>query len=177
MGLWKNLLKEAKLLDVNLWAPSDCKEEGWLKLIEKVKLNWMVVKNSKTRTDAYETGVICPKWCRRVCDRYPLGDTSSRHLLRRNNGSSNPYLSLGFHIWLSTTDFWVQNYTPPSICQSHPDGSSEWIPSPSDSWHCQSWHYTGPPSLWRPSMRSETLDWQIDLNTWEAHGGGSSMGT
>ena len=78
--------------------------QNWL----KVELYWTVVKIKHTRTGAYGMGVICPKLYRQACVRYPLDGTSNRHPLRRNSSFSNPYLSLEFHIWLSTTDSWEQ---------------------------------------------------------------------
>ena len=55
-------------------------------------------KTKQTRTGAYRTGVKCPKLYRQAYVRYPLDDTSSRQLLRRNIDFSNPCLSPEFHI-------------------------------------------------------------------------------
>ena len=96
LGLGKNLLKKSELLETNLRTPFDCKESEQLKLFKYNKLN--DCKNSHTRTGAYRTDAICPKSCRRACVPSPLDDTSIRHLPRRNNGFSNPYLSLVFQI-------------------------------------------------------------------------------
>ena len=76
------------------------KKDGQNSLKSWILLNRPKKKKTtkQTRTGANGTDVKCPKLYRRACVRYPLDDTSSRHLLRRNSSFSNPYLSPEFHI-------------------------------------------------------------------------------
>ena len=93
LGLLKNLLEKAKLLNTNLWAPSTCRENGWL---EERTIADEYKKYLQIRTDAYEMNVRLPKLCRRAYTPSLLDGSSTRHPLRRSNNSSSLYLSRVF---------------------------------------------------------------------------------
>ena len=93
LGLLKNFLEEAKLLNTNLWAPSTCRGNG--RLEERI-ITDEYKKNLQIRTDAYEMNVILPKLCRRAYTPSPLDDSSTCHPLERSNDSSSLYLSQVF---------------------------------------------------------------------------------
>ena len=93
LGLLKNLLEEAKLLNTNLWAPSTYRENG--RLEERI-ITDEYKKNLQIRMDAYEISVILPKLCRRAYTPSLLDSSSIRHPLRRSNDSSSLYLSRVF---------------------------------------------------------------------------------
>ena len=93
LGLLKNLFKEIKLLNTNLWASSTCRGNG--RLEERI-ITDEYKKNLQIRTDAYEMNVILPKLCRRAYTPSLLDGSSTRHPLGRSNDSSSLYLSRVF---------------------------------------------------------------------------------
>ena len=93
LGLLKNLLEEAKLLNTNLWVPSTCRGNG--RLEERI-ITDEYKKYLRIRTDAYEMNVILPKLCRRAYTPSLLDGSSTCHPLGRSNDSSSLYLSRVF---------------------------------------------------------------------------------
>ena len=130
LGLLKNLLEEAKLLNTNLWAPSTYRENGRL---EERTITDEYKKYLQIRTDAYEMNVILPMLCRRAYTPSLLDGSSTHHPLGRSNDSSSLYLSRVFQKWPSTMDSYWQNYTFLLTCQFRLDGSNEGIHAPSAS--------------------------------------------
>ena len=93
LGLLKNIFKEIKLLNTNLWASSTCRGNG--RLEERI-ITDEYKKNLQIRTDAYEMNVILPQLCRRAYTPSLLDGSSTRHPLGRSNDSSSLYLSRVF---------------------------------------------------------------------------------
>ena len=76
LGLLKNLLEEAKLLNTNLWAPSTYRENGRL---EERTITDEYKKYLQIWTDAYEMNVILPKLCRQAYTSSLLDGSFIRH--------------------------------------------------------------------------------------------------
>ena len=93
LGLLKNLLEKAKLLNTNLWAPSTCREN---RRLEERTIADEYKKYLQFRMDAYKMDVILPKLCRQAYTPSLLDGSSIHHPLGRSNDSSSLYLSQVF---------------------------------------------------------------------------------